>query len=90
MYLKIKVILLFSSVKALTDWLQDCGKLATQRSRNQNDVGGMRGYSRQLGSIELPSPAPAHVHCVAAILWYSHDLPVTYNIHGIVSKELLR
>ena len=33
-----------------------------------------------------PSPAPAHVHCVAAILWYSHDMPVTYNLHGIVSK----
>ena len=85
-----KVFVVFR-VKALTDWLQDCGKLATQGSRiNQSDVGGMRGYGRQLGSVELPSPAPAHIHCVAAILWYSHDMPVTYNLHGIVSKELLR
>ena len=86
-----KILVVIFRVKALTDWLQDCGKLVTQRSRiNQSDVGGMRGYGRQLGGVELPSPASAHVHCVAAILWYSHDMPVMYNIHGIVSKELLR
>ena len=30
--------------------------------------------------IALPSPAPSHVHCTAAILWQSHELPVEYNL----------
>ncbi len=86
------------------DWLRDCGSAAAQRARlNGSDVGvagggasasaavsGLRHGGPARSGAELPSPAPAHVHCVAAILWYSHDLPVTYNIHGIVSKQLLR
>ncbi len=49
-----------------------------------------RAISHQLGDPELPTPAPAHVHCVAAILWWSHENPVTYNLQNIVTKDLLR
>ncbi len=89
------VLFISCRVKALTDWLQDCGRAAAQRARftpgDAAAVGGVSAFTRRLAAnTELPSPAPAHVHCVAAILWYSHDLPVSYNLRGIVSKELLR
>jgi len=77
-------------LKALMDWLGDSARVALQKSHggySRDSYNGMPHHSMM--HVDLPSPAPAHVHCVAAILWHSHELPVTYNIRAVISKELL-
>lgn len=41
--------------------------------------------SREYG---LLMPSPSHLHCVAAILWHSYELPVDYDLHVLLNREL--
>lgn len=41
--------------------------------------------SREYG---LLMPSPSHLHCVAAILWHSYELPVDYDLHALLNREL--
>ena len=76
-------------VKALTHWLGDSARVALQKTHGFPDE-GYRPLPRQLAHVDLPSPAPSHVHCVAAILWHSHELPASYNLPSIITRDLLR
>ncbi len=76
-------------IKALLDWLGDSARVALQR--NSMDSAPSHYPTSRLGSAaDLPNPAAAHVHCVAAILWQSQDLPVTYDLPSLVTRDLLR
>jgi len=33
-------------------------------------------------------PSPSHIHCVAAILWHSYELPVDYDLPALLNREL--
>ena len=79
----------------MTDWLGDSARVALQRIHGGDTTQGLLrdgypGLPRTGLAVDLPSPAPAHVHCVAAVLWESRERRVNYNLPGIVSRELLR
>ena len=81
----------FSRVQALCAWLGDSARLAVQKHH-----GGTGGASFFVGGMRdedipsLPSPAPAHVHCVAVVLWHSLGMSINYNLKNVVSREFLR
>ena len=66
-------------VRALADWLGDSARVALQVA-----------HSGTIVTVSMATPAPVHIHCIAAILWHSQEMPVSYNIRGLVSRELLR
>ena len=76
-------------VEALAQWLGDSARVALQRNGIYTDD-AYRPSPRERYDVGLPSPAPAHVHTIAAILWQSHELPVCYNLPDIITKDLLR
>lgn len=53
-------------------------------------VGYASSYSLSASSREygLLMPSPSHLHCVAAILWHSYELPVDYDLHALLSRDL--
>ncbi|XP_062579414.1 baculoviral IAP repeat-containing protein 6-like [Saccostrea cucullata] len=73
-------------VQALLSWLKDSARLALQRSSLSTSE-GYRRVQQELSS--LPSPAPSHIQVVSAILWQSNDLPVEYDLGGLVTRELV-
>uniref|UniRef100_A0AAV2JLI0 Dual E2 ubiquitin-conjugating enzyme/E3 ubiquitin-protein ligase BIRC6 n=1 Tax=Knipowitschia caucasica TaxID=637954 RepID=A0AAV2JLI0_KNICA len=48
------------------------------------------GLSASASSQEygLLMPSPSHLHCVAAILWHSYELPVDYDLPALLNREL--
>ena len=72
----------------MLEWLGDSARVCLQRLGEQGDD-GYRTLPRD-GTPDIPSPAPAHVHTIAAILWQSQELPVTYDLQAMVTKELLK
>ena len=79
-------------VRALLDWLGDSARVALQRSHagDYMDATHYVSSTRVQSTTDLPNPAPAHIHCMAAILWQSHELPVSYDLAGITTRDLLR
>lgn len=49
--------------------------------------GSCSASSREYG---LLMPSPSHLHCVAAILWHSYELPVDYDLPALLSRELFQ
>lgn len=68
-------------VHALLEWLKDSARETIQRRT---------GSVPETSGQPLPTPAPAHIHCIAAILWHSRDLAITYNLQELITKDLLR
>lgn len=79
-------------VEALLHWLEDCSKAAVAQAHVQHQQPGTSSGSDSIRMAldTLSCPSPEHVQCVAAILWYSVELPVTYPLHRLVSVELIR
>ena len=75
---------------ALAGWLGDNARVALQRTGVCVEGDYRPRRSSHMRSTDLPSPAPIHIHCVAAILWHSQELPVTYDLKGIITRDLLR
>lgn len=48
-------------------------------------AGSSSASSREYG---LLMPSPSHLHCVAAILWHSYELPVDYDLPALLNREL--
>lgn len=48
-------------------------------------AGSSSASSREYG---LLMPSPSHLHCVAAILWHSYELPVDYDLPTLLNREL--
>lgn len=49
---------------------------------------GAGSSSASLREYGLLMPSPSHLHCVAAILWHSYELPVDYDLPALLSREL--
>ncbi|XP_062862910.1 baculoviral IAP repeat-containing protein 6 isoform X2 [Trichomycterus rosablanca] len=73
-------------IQALLQWVYDSSRVAALK---QNFPSGIMGpatsQSREYG---LLMPSPSHLHCVAAILWHSYELPVDYDLPALLSREL--
>lgn len=75
-------------MEALLQWLSDCAQMAVQ----QNAIFSHDNYATSThlrSSLNQPNPAPAHVHCIAAILWQSQEIPVAYDLSAIISRGLV-
>ncbi|KAI8505639.1 Baculoviral IAP repeat-containing protein 6 [Branchiostoma belcheri] len=74
-------------VQALLSWLGDTARVALRK----HSCMSFRGSMATLSSVEqvLSTPSPAHIHCVAAIVWASYELPVQYNLLDILSQDFL-
>ena len=79
-----------SRIKALLQWLEDSAQLALQRARSAHQDSGYNSFPRRHTTPDLPAPAPAHIYCIAAILWSSQELAATYNLEELVTDHLLR
>lgn len=71
------------------DWLGDTARVGLQKSAVYSDD-RFRQSAPQTSYLALANPAAVHIHCIAAILWQSHELPVEYNLCLLISKELIR
>ncbi|XP_064622207.1 baculoviral IAP repeat-containing protein 6-like isoform X2 [Lineus longissimus] len=76
-------------VMCLAQWLGDNARVALQKNGVYSDD-HYRPSPRQTFAMDegLPNPAPAHVHCIAAILWQSSELQITYSLHNIITRDL--
>ena len=78
-----------SRVHALLRWLADSAQ--SHLHRTAMDRGHRMGvFAPDPSSTLSTSPASEHVHCVAAILWYSHELPVDYDLLSLLTPDLIR
>ncbi|GFS25394.1 baculoviral IAP repeat-containing protein 6, partial [Elysia marginata] len=81
-------------VSALLRWLEDCARAnlthyqdfesSESSSRSFSFFNGSRGHNT------LCNPSPEHVQCVAAVLWHSVELPVSYPLQRLVSVDFIR
>ncbi|XP_030643061.1 baculoviral IAP repeat-containing protein 6 [Chanos chanos] len=73
-------------IQALLQWVHDSARVAAlKRSSPIGYVGQGSSPSREYG---LLMPSPSHLHCVAAILWHSYELPVDYDLPVLLNREL--
>ena len=56
-----------------------------KRSAPLGYMGPSTSSPREYG---LLMPSPSHLHCVAAILWHSYELPVDYDLPALLNREL--
>lgn len=75
-------------LKALILWLGDSAKVAIEKSEMLSLNNGYGPAPHETTYFTLPHPAAAHVHCIAAILWYSRNLPVCSELRSIITPEL--
>ncbi|XP_063047563.1 baculoviral IAP repeat-containing protein 6 isoform X3 [Engraulis encrasicolus] len=73
-------------VQALLQWVHDSARVAAmKRSAPLGYMGPSATSPREYG---LLMPSPSHLHCVAAILWHSYELPVDYDLPALLNREL--
>jgi baculoviral IAP repeat-containing protein 6 len=83
---------LLTRMKALMNWLGDSARVALQRAHGSvASVDGTVRYHMAAppnsSCVGLPTPAVAHVHVVAAILWHNHGRVI--DMKQIISRDLL-
>uniref|UniRef100_A0A8C1V3E6 Dual E2 ubiquitin-conjugating enzyme/E3 ubiquitin-protein ligase BIRC6 n=1 Tax=Cyprinus carpio TaxID=7962 RepID=A0A8C1V3E6_CYPCA len=73
-------------IQALLQWVYDSSRVAAlKQSSPSSYVGPSVPPSREYG---LLMPSPSHLHCVASVLWHSYELPVDYDLPGLLNREL--
>uniref|UniRef100_A0A3B3YZP8 UBC core domain-containing protein n=1 Tax=Poecilia mexicana TaxID=48701 RepID=A0A3B3YZP8_9TELE len=74
-------------IQALLHWVYDSSRVAAHKMSAPAGYAsaGSSSSSREYG---LLMPSPSHLHCVAAILWHSFELPVDYDLPGLLNREL--
>ncbi|XP_028983369.1 baculoviral IAP repeat-containing protein 6 isoform X2 [Betta splendens] len=77
-------------IQALLQWVHDSSRVAAHRISSPMEYTGAgadycSASSREYG---LLMPSPSHLHCVAAILWHSYDLPVDYDLPSLLNRNL--
>ncbi|XP_035825485.1 baculoviral IAP repeat-containing protein 6 [Aplysia californica] len=86
-------------VEALLRWLEDCANAcltsrahATPSTSAGRPFGGAATSMTSGGMFQnaLLCPSPEHVQCVAAVLWHSVELPVSYPLHTLLTTRLIR
>lgn len=76
-------------IQALLQWVHDSSQVASHKISGPVGCGGPGFYtSASLREFGLLMPSPSHLHCVAAILWHSHELPVNYDLHSLLNRDL--
>ncbi|KAI3362796.1 hypothetical protein L3Q82_001656 [Scortum barcoo] len=77
-------------IQALLQWVHDSSRVAAHKmSSPMGYAGSCAGSSSaSLREYGLLMPSPSHLHCVAAILWHSYELPVDYDLPALLSREL--
>ncbi|KAI5102813.1 baculoviral IAP repeat-containing protein 6 isoform X13 [Silurus meridionalis] len=75
-------------IQALLQWVYDSSRVAALKQNCPTGImGPAASQSREYG---LLMPSPSHLHCVAAILWHSYELPVDYDLPALLSRELFK
>ena len=81
-------------IQALLQWVQDSSRVAAHKRNGPMGGYGGAGVSSASSSTSssreygLLMPSPSHLHCVAAILWHSYELPVDYDLPLLLDREL--
>lgn len=77
-------------IQALLQWVHDSSRVAAHKMSGSVGYIGSSACSSSASSREygLLMPSPSHLHCVAAILWHSYELPVDYDLHALLSRDL--
>ncbi|KAM9394840.1 dual E2 ubiquitin-conjugating enzyme/E3 ubiquitin-protein ligase BIRC6 isoform 31-T32 [Salvelinus alpinus] len=73
-------------IHALLQWVHDSSLMAAHK--RSGPVGYIRQSSSSSREYGLVMPSPSHLHCVAAILWHSYELPVNYDLPVLLNREL--
>ncbi|XP_055758241.1 baculoviral IAP repeat-containing protein 6 isoform X19 [Salvelinus fontinalis] len=73
-------------IHALLQWVHDSSLVAAHK--RSGPVGYIRQSSSSSREYGLVMPSPSHLHCVAAILWHSYELPVNYDLPVLLNREL--
>ncbi|XP_029449757.1 baculoviral IAP repeat-containing protein 6 isoform X2 [Rhinatrema bivittatum] len=72
-------------IQTLLKWVNDSAKVAAMKRSGWTSYICPNSSSREYG---LLMPSPSHLHCVAAILWHSYELPVEYDLPALLNREL--
>ncbi|CAF94074.1 unnamed protein product, partial [Tetraodon nigroviridis] len=76
-------------IQALLQWVHDSSQVASHKMSSPLGYAGPGAYtSASLREFGLLMPSPSHLHCVAAILWHSYELPVNYDLHSLLNRDL--
>ncbi|XP_041107829.1 baculoviral IAP repeat-containing protein 6-like isoform X5 [Polyodon spathula] len=72
-------------IQALLQWVHDSSRVAALKRGGHISYVSPNNSPREYG---LLMPSPSHLHCVAAILWHSYELPVDYDLPILLNREL--
>ncbi|XP_067844789.1 baculoviral IAP repeat-containing protein 6 [Heptranchias perlo] len=72
-------------IQALLKWVYDSAGVAALKRSGHIATVNTENITREYG---LLMPSPSHLHCVAAVLWHSYELPVEYDLPGLLNREL--
>ncbi|XP_058880863.1 baculoviral IAP repeat-containing protein 6-like isoform X4 [Acipenser ruthenus] len=72
-------------IQALLQWVHDSSRVAALKRGGHISYINPNNSPREYG---LLMPSPSHLHCVAAILWHSYELPVDYDLPVLLNREL--
>ncbi|XP_046884773.1 baculoviral IAP repeat-containing protein 6 isoform X4 [Hypomesus transpacificus] len=78
-------------IQALLQWVHDSSRVAAHKRCSPVGYTGPSSSSSSPSSSReygLLMPSPSHLHCVAAILWHSYELPVDYDLPVLLNREL--
>ena len=77
-------------IQALLQWVHDSSRVAAHKMSSPMGYTGAAAVPSSSSSREygLLMPSPSHLHCVAAILWHSYELPVDYDLPALLNREL--
>ena len=75
-----------SRVQALLDWLGDTARVALRKHSHFQRA----PHTLSPSEAGLLNPSPTHVHCVATIIWASHQQQTSYNVASLLTNELFR
>ncbi|XP_041105893.1 baculoviral IAP repeat-containing protein 6-like isoform X2 [Polyodon spathula] len=72
-------------IQALLQWVHDSSRVAALKRGGHISYISPNSSPREYG---LLMPSPSHLHCVAAILWHSYELPVDYDLPVLLNRDL--
>nr|XP_033791570.1 baculoviral IAP repeat-containing protein 6 isoform X2 [Geotrypetes seraphini] len=72
-------------IQTLLKWVNDSARVAAMKRSGLTSFISPSSSTREYG---LLMPSPSHLHCVAAILWHSYELPVEYDLPALLNREL--
>uniref|UniRef100_A0A8P4K7V8 Dual E2 ubiquitin-conjugating enzyme/E3 ubiquitin-protein ligase BIRC6 n=1 Tax=Dicentrarchus labrax TaxID=13489 RepID=A0A8P4K7V8_DICLA len=75
-------------IQALLQWVHDSSRVAAHKMSGPMGYAGAGSSSASSREYGLLMPSPSHLHCVAAILWHSYELPVDYDLPALLNREL--